>query len=418
MHCYKCGRNWKNVNGVGQTRFCPFCLATLIGEIPVDKIAKPSQVIKDIAEGKYGEYTIYNYEKCSNLFSSLIPEKKDRILLEILLKLGVVESFNKNKNELSDRDKEKLIQSVQISLINDYFSEKRLKEGLSWFAKALLDVDEHQIEIENVPDDSNKDKTSASSQTIDNLLVFIKQMYNIELVRCPAGSFMMGSPMNELGRFNWEVFHQVTLSKDFYIDKFPVTQALYRAIMGSNPSKFQGDNNPVERVNWFKAREFCEKLNDLTYSMRPAGYRFDLPTEAQWEYACRAGTSTSLNSGKDITTETGFCLNLDRVGWYFLNSGDKTHSVGAKKPNAWGIFDMIGNVWEWCRDWYGDYPTGHCIDPEGPATGFKRVGRGGGRDSSPRNCRSANRNYDVPDSEDSRLGFRLALVPVQNKSAF
>ncbi len=409
MYCYKCGKSWKNVNGTNQTRFCPFCMATLIGEIPVDKSEEPSQVIKDIAEGKYGAYTIYNQEKCSSLFANLIHEKKDRNLLEILLKLGVADSFNKNSNELSDSDKEKLIKSVRDSLYNDYFSEKRLSEGINWFAKALLDVNEQQAENDDTQSESSQE------QTLDQLFTFLKQIFNIELVLCPAGTFMMGSPINELGRFNWEIYHKVTISSDFYIARFPVTQALYKAVMGNNPSKFKGDNCPVERVNWFKAKEFCDRLNEQTFSVRPSEYRFDLPTEAQWEYACRAGTTTSLNSGKNIITETGNCSELDRVGWYYLNSGDKTHQVGAKKPNSWGIYDMHGNVWEWCRDWYGDYPSGNCIDPEGPETGIKRVGRGGGRDSSPRNCRSANRNYDFPGSEDSRLGFRLALVPTSKK---
>ena len=232
-----------------------------------------------------------------------------------------------------------------------------------------------------------------------------------EMVKCPAGSFEMGSPSGELGRRGDEKQHHVTISKSFYIAKYPVTQAQYKAVMGNNPSRFKGDNNPVECVSWFKAKEFCDKLNEVTGSTRPAGYKFDLPTEAQWEYACRAGTTTSLNSGKNITSEYDRCSNLDEVGWYHENSEINTHPVGLKKPNAWGIYDMHGNVWEWCRDWYGDYPSGNCTDPEGPSNGSIRVYRGGSWNSIPWDCRSARRNYYSPGGERSRLGFRIALVP-------
>lgn len=232
-----------------------------------------------------------------------------------------------------------------------------------------------------------------------------------EMVKCPAGSFEMGSPSGELGRDGDEKQHHVTISKSFYIAKYPVTQAQYKAVMGNNPSHFKGDNNPVESVSWFKAKEFCDKLNEVTGSTRPAGYKFDLPTEAQWEYACRAGTTTSLNSGKNITSEYGRCSNLDEVGWYDKNSDDKTHPVGLKKPNAWGIYDMHGNVGVWCSDWDGEYPSGISTDPEGPVNGSYRVRRGGSWCSLPGYCRSAFRGVSAPVIENYSLGFRIALVP-------
>ena len=232
-----------------------------------------------------------------------------------------------------------------------------------------------------------------------------------EMVKCPAGSFEMGSPSGELGRYGGEKQHHVTISKSFYIAKYPVTQAQYKAVMGNNPSHFKGDNNPVECVSWFKAKEFCDKLNEVTGSTRPAGYKFDLPTEAQWEYACRAGTTTSLNSGKNITSENGRCSNLDEVGWYYGNSEMNTHPVGLKKPNAWGIYDMHGNVWEWCSDWYGEYSR-ISTDPEGTFNyGYGRAGRGGSWGGDPWYCRSAIRGGFTPDHEKSYLGFRIALVP-------
>lgn len=244
----------------------------------------------------------------------------------------------------------------------------------------------------------------------------------IVMVKCSAGSFMMGSPsgpLGELGRnntdmFNNETLHKVTISKDFYIAKFPVTQAQYMAVMGKNPSKFQDDNNPVERVSWFMAKEFCDKLNEITESTRLAGYRFDLPTEAQWEYACRAGTTTALNSGKNITTaeEKVNCPNLDEVGWYESNSDGKTHPVGLKKPNAWGIYDMHGNVSEWCADYWADsYDLTSLTDPIGPASDSCRVCRGGSWCYAPKFCRSAKRNGDLPERAYYDFGFRVVLVP-------
>ena len=222
----------------------------------------------------------------------------------------------------------------------------------------------------------------------------------------------MGSPSGELSRLKDEEQHQVTISKDFYIAKYPVTQAQYKAVTDNNPSFFKGDNNPVEEVSWGEANWFCTKLNELTKSIRPADYRFDLPTEAQWEYACRAGTTTSLNSGKNITSHVSVgCSNLDEVGWYSGNSDGKTHPVGLKKPNAWGIYDMHGNVWEWCSDWYGEYPSGISTDPEGPVNGSIRVLRGDSWNSSPRLCRSAFRRTCTPGGEYYVLGFRIALVP-------
>jgi len=201
--------------------------------------------------------------------------------------------------------------------------------------------------------------------------------------RIPHGTFTMGSPSSELGRdsFN-ETQHQVTLTRDFYIGVFEVTQAQYMAVMGNNPSYYTGDSRPAESVEWNTARggtwpsgspaasSFMGKLQTLT-----DGYAFDLPTEAQWEYACRAGTTTALNSGKNLIS-VATCSNMDEVGWYYYNSfSDKHHEVGTKAgsyaANAWGLYDMHGNVSEYCLDWGGggDY-GGNQIDPVGPSTGF------------------------------------------------
>ena len=257
----------------------------------------------------------------------------------------------------------------------------------------------------------------------------------LEMVKIPAGAFMMGSPKNELGRRDNENLHQVTLTKDYLLGKYQVTQAQWQAVMGNNPSYFKGDNRPVETVSWDDAKSFCDKLNKRYAGNLPQGYKFDLPTEAQWEYACRAGTKTALNNGKNLTREDCYCSNLDEVAWYDANSATKknntsflskifgndesnetheTHPIGQKRPNAWGLYDMHGNVRERCRDLCGSYRYGAVTDPVGPRTGSYRVVRGGSWLSRAESCRSAYRDNNwLLGDRSFDLGFRLALVPQQ-----
>ncbi len=222
---------------------------------------------------------------------------------------------------------------------------------------------------------------------------------------CPAGTFTMGSPVGlfkgEAGRFGDETQHRVTLTRGFWMGETEVTQGLWREVMGDNPSYFKnGDNYPVENVSWEGCQKFVQALN----SRHPqAGMRWSLPTEAQWEYACRAGTTGAY-------TGTG---KLDEMGWYVGNSGAHTHPVGQKKPNAWGLYDMHGNVYEWCADWYDDNPSGAVTDPQGPSTGSFRVLRGGSWSSPARDCRSARRGANDPGDSYTDLGLRVALLPVQ-----
>jgi formylglycine-generating enzyme required for sulfatase activity len=216
----------------------------------------------------------------------------------------------------------------------------------------------------------------------------------------PAGSFIMGSPANELGREDDEVQHKVTISKAFYMGETEVTQELWQAVIGNNPAKHKGSKRPVERVSWCDCHDFIQKLNSMTRK------RFRLPTEAEWEYACRAGTQTALYTGKNLTTIGSACPNLDEVAWYSENSDDSTHPVKLKKPNAWGLYDMLGNVWEWCDDRYGSY-TGDAVDPRG--TGSDRVIRGGSCHDNARYCRAAYRSRSTPDCRSDYSGFRLVL---------
>ena len=196
--------------------------------------------------------------------------------------------------------------------------------------------------------------------------------------------------------------HPVTLTQSFYMGKFDVTQEQYQQVMGTNPSYFKGKDNPVEQVSWDGAQAFCKKLSEQTkLSVR-------LPTEAEWEYSCRAGTKTTYFSGDTDK-------DLDRVAWYSANSKNTTHPVGQKEANTFGLYDMHGNVWNWCQDWYGEdyYGKSTTENPQGRTHGAWRLLRGGSWGNGPMMdcCRSANRSADNPDARDINVGFRVVSVP-------
>ena len=242
----------------------------------------------------------------------------------------------------------------------------------------------------------------------DVFLVDLGNDVELEMVWILGGSFLMGSPEGENDRLDSETQHRVTLTKGFWMGKYPVTQEQWQSVMGSNPSHFKGAKLPVEKVSWDDCQGFIEKLNQKSeVGGRRAGGMFRLPTEAEWEYACRAGTTSALNDGKKLTSDVGRCPNLDKVAWHKENSDSTTHPVGQKKPNAWGLYDMHGNVWEWCQDWYGDYPSGAVTDPVGLGSGNSRVYRGGGWVNRAMYCRSANRAASPPGNSANNLGFRL-----------
>ncbi len=210
----------------------------------------------------------------------------------------------------------------------------------------------------------------------------------MEMVWCPPGTFTMGSPA---GEDNEKPPHPTTLTKGFWMGKTEVTQAQWKSVMGSNPSSKKGDDLPVENVSWNDCQAFCKDTG------------LQLPTEAQWEYACRAG-STGPYAG------TG---NLDEMGWHGGNGGWGAHPVGTKHPNAWGLSDMHGNVWEWCADAYGNYPAGAAVDPQGPPAGLSRVLRGGSWNDHADACTSSARGCTGPSSENFRCGFRLVGTPAE-----
>jgi formylglycine-generating enzyme required for sulfatase activity/predicted Ser/Thr protein kinase len=243
----------------------------------------------------------------------------------------------------------------------------------------------------------------AKNEEPKRMLSTALQALESSMVSIRSGTFMMGSPASEAGRYGHETQHQVTLS-GFKMSKYEVTQAQWLAIMGSNPSSFKDcDNCPVEKVSWNDIQEFLRKLNALT------GKNYRLPTEAEWEYACRAGTTTPFSTGNNLSTaqanyDGNYPYNGNAKGVY----RQKTTPVGSFSPNAWGLYDMHGNVWEWCSDWYGDYPTSAQSNPKGPSNGSDRVLRGGSWFNDARDCRSAFRAFYAPAGRYDDSGFRLA----------
>lgn len=247
-----------------------------------------------------------------------------------------------------------------------------------------------------------------------------------EMIYVKGGTFMMGATEEQGSDADSDEkpVHEVTLS-DYYIGKFEVTQGLWTAVMGSNPSYFKkGDDYPVEQVSWNDIQTFLTKLNQLT------GKTYVLPTEAQWEYAARSGRggstkvyvwcsggaiafsgSVSGSSGSGEATKYSGSDDIDEVAWYTNNSGGSTHPVGQKQPNALGLYDMSGNVWEWCSDWYGSYSNEAQTNPTGPSTGASRVLRGGGWHRNARYCRVSHRGDGGPGARDLNHGFRVVLLP-------
>lgn len=235
---------------------------------------------------------------------------------------------------------------------------------------------------------------SAPSLTVD-----LGKNVKLELVRINAGSFRMGSGKLDLEK----PVHQVTIAKPFYLGKYEVTQGQWQSLMANNPSNFMNcDNCPVEQVSWNDTQQFLAKLNE-----RNDGFHYKLPSEAEWEYACRAGTTVD------------YARDFDSMAWYDENSGDKTHPVGTKQPNAWGLYDMLGNVLEWCQDWYHDNYIGSPVDGSAWESGggqTYRVMRGGSWVSYASEGSFRGRNGNYPDSRHSNFGFRVVAVPVVSAS--
>ena len=229
----------------------------------------------------------------------------------------------------------------------------------------------------------------------DNISIPVKDGISIDMVRVEAGTFTMGAtPEMENPLEHEKPTHKVTLTNDYYIGKYEVTQALWKAVMGKNPSEFKGESLPVEKVSWNDCQKFIGKLNRIT------GKKFRLPTEAEWEYAARGGK-------KSRGFQYSGSSNLSDVAWYKDNSNSKPHTVGSKQANELGIYDMSGNVWEWCQDWKGSYSSSSQVNPTGAASGSGRVIRGGGWRAT--GCHSSYRTYNEPGNRSGNLGLRLVF---------
>ncbi len=233
--------------------------------------------------------------------------------------------------------------------------------------------------------DSNSTEVKPGKEEVIDLGKGVK----LEMVLIPAGKFKMGSPASEKGRNDNETQHGVTLTKPYYMGKYEVTQEQWESVMGKNPSETKGAKLPVTDVSWEDCQEFIKKLNAKT------GGGYSLPTESEWEYACSAGTTTAYSFGDSLTKSDA---NID---------GNSIKTVGSYKPNAFNLYDMHGNVWEWCEDWKADYPAGAVTDPKGPATGTYRVLRGGSFINVVSTARSSLRVYNSPTLRYSYGGFRL-----------
>jgi len=299
--------------------------------------------------------------------------------------------------------------SKELGHRSELFTAEKQPHGFfnqsPWREKTLLRTDEFlvslgylqgkpTIQVPDTKDAQPKDPPKTFTSSIGMKLVWI-----------PPGSFMMGSPKEEKGRITNETQHKVTLTKGYYIGAYTVTQEEWQAVMGSNPSHFKGQKKlPVETVSWEDCQEFVKKMREK--DKKP--YR--LPTEAEWEYACRAGTTTPFHFGETISTDQA---NYNGEGIY--GNGKKGVNrktitpVGIFPPNAFGVYDMHGPLWQWCHDWYGDYPAKDVVDPQGPDTGKERVLRGGSWGNGPEYCRSAFRNRYVPGIRSEGIGFRLCF---------
>jgi formylglycine-generating enzyme required for sulfatase activity len=235
------------------------------------------------------------------------------------------------------------------------------------------------------------------SHRLQHLTPLLNNSIGMEFVLIEAGTFLMGSnEIQDHDQFKADPVHQVTIRQPFYLGKYTVTQGQWEAVMGVNPSYFKGDlDRPVEYVSWDDTQQFIRRL-----TAKESGVIYRLPTEAEWEYACRAGSTTAYSFGDDPG-------QLYRYGWYRNNAGDTTHPVGHRTPNAWGLYDMHGNVWEWVQDWLGEYTPESVTDPQGPEFNWLRVLRGGGWRGDARGCQSAFRFNCAPAGRFDCFGFRL-----------
>jgi len=293
------------------------------------------------------------------------------------------QAFSSNRRNCPPTDR---ALNVGFRLARTDFSEEGKQANKEKFLQNKEEAKQAKKEIKNYY--QNKEEVKAKQRLNSKILFLEKGMVLIQPVK-----FLMGSPASEYNRSNDEIQHEVTLSKSFLIGRYEVTQEDWVQIMGHSPSRDIGANLPVTNVSWEDCQDFINELNAMSYG----GYR--LPTEAEWEYACRAGANTSFSHGDKLKKSD------------FNYQGQNIKQVGSYWSNAFGLYDMHGNVWEWCDDRYGTYPTGSVTDPKGPATGDNRVLRGGSFLTIESATRSSARSKNLPASKGIAIGFRLARTP-------
>ena len=331
--------------------------------------------------------------KPSTFIKKAFPRKKSEeaelSMLEILWHLPKeLEELQKLREELGIQIRANILSKYWKEVVEDRFSGVKYGDPENftdqWYKERESDIAKAEQEGEGRSKALNK--VWRKEEDLGNGV-------SLEMILIPAGNFKMGSPASEKGHTDYERQHKVTLTKPFYMGKYEVTQEQWEAVMGKNPSYSKNAKNPVTGVSWDDCQEFIKKLNGITKG------KYRLPTEAEWEYACRAGTSTAYSFGGMITPKDA---NYDDSGI------GKPVEVGSYKPNNFGLYDMHGNGWEWCEDWFEDYPAGAVTDPKGPKKEYTRVLRGGsfGHDGS--GARSSGRNDFSPATRAQVAGFRLA----------
>jgi formylglycine-generating enzyme required for sulfatase activity/predicted DNA-binding WGR domain protein len=348
----------------------------------------PSKKIMDA----FGEEKAHKeYDEDGELCYDAGPIKSELVALEVLLHLPKeLEELEKLRDELGIKLRANILSKYWNEVPEGQFKGVDLNGGYpGFFADQWYEAREVEIgRVEKECEARSKALNKAWREEED-----LGKGVKLEMVLIPAGKFVMGSPKKEKGRYDDEMQHEVTLTKPFYMGKYEVTQEQWEGVTGKNPSYSKNAKNPVTDVSWDDCQEFIKKLNGITKG------KYRLPTESEWEYACRAGTSAVYSFGDKITPKDAH---------YGDSKLGKPIEVGSYKPNAFGLYDMHGNVWEWCEDWKADYPKGAVIDPQGPAKGEDRVLRGGSYTREESIARSRNRHGSAPFIRDRSVGFRLA----------
>lgn len=369
-----------------------------------------TQNVKDLGKEKDPDWStiiesLEGFYRIVNQIKVKLSSAETKTLGELLDAVDMHLDYLIMQNDLNSKIMSKRLNMILDKIDNEYFTDRFIarhyKKSVQLFEQKKYQKALAEIELCIAKNWMNSDYIKQKRLIEGNLykpgdrVVYTINDVEFAFRWCPSGTFNMGSPSGEDRRKNDEIQHVVTISYGYWLLETEITQKQWKAIMGNNnPSYFKGDDLPVEQVSWNDCQDFCRGCMRL-------GLPVQLPTEAQWEFACRAGNTGAYSD------------DLNETGWYIFNSANlliffpRTHPAGTKKANCWGLFDMHGNVWEYCWDWYGDYPNEDATDPGGLSSGSYRVVRGGSYNEGEDDCRSANRGYRQPGYRNYNLGFRV-----------